>query len=124
MTTNHTPGPWRVVDREVMEDGSVYPCHILGGAADFLVCTLESPQIAKLGVEQPHRFPGLNGVLGPNARLIAAAPELLQALQKLLDLQVAKKELECLDRGFGTKTPNAAWLEARAAIAKAKGEQQ
>ncbi|MFY3461077.1 hypothetical protein ACOTJD_30920, partial [Achromobacter xylosoxidans] len=59
-----------------------------------------------------------------DARLIAAAPELLEALQKLLDLQVAKKELEYLDKGIGTKTPNAAWLEARAAIAKAKGEQQ
>ncbi|MFY1939495.1 hypothetical protein ACOTCW_29260 [Achromobacter xylosoxidans] len=106
-----------------MEDGSIYPCHILGGVADYLVCTLESREIAKRGAEQPHLFPGLNGVLGPNARLIAAAPELLQALQKLLDLQVAKEELKYLDKGIGTKTPNAAWLEARSAVAKARGEQ-
>ncbi|OAD17155.1 hypothetical protein [Achromobacter insolitus] len=111
MTTEHTPGPWRIVDREVMEDGSVYPCHILGGSADFQVCTLESPQIAKLGVEQPHRFPGLNGVLGPNARLIAAAPELLAALEGLYEVAIIDN-----DKDYARVT------NAAAVIAKARGE--
>lgn len=114
MTTEHTPGPWRIVDREVMEDGSVYPCHILGGSADFQVCTLESPQIAKLGVEQPHRFPGLNGVLGPNARLIAAAPELLVQAEKHLAW------LSKLTDWAGADDPDLDGL--RGAIAKARGE--
>lgn len=121
MTTTFTPGPWRIVDREVMEDGSVYPCHILGGSDDFQVCALESPQIAKLGVEQPHRFPGLNGVLGPNARLIAAAPDLLEALDTVVFW-------------YGKRGPDDNLLpidrqeddiaKAMRAIAKAKGEQQ
>lgn len=96
-----------------MEDGSVYPCHILGGVADFQVCTLESPAIAKLGTEQPDRFPGLHGVLGPNARLIAAAPELLQALEALLDMDISYQR--------GPKVQEAE-RAARLAVAKARGE--
>jgi len=97
-----------------MEDGSVYPCHILGGTADYQVCALESPDIAKRGVEQPHLFPGLNGVLGPNARLIAAAPDLLQALEALLDMDISYQ------RGPKVQEAESA---ARLAVAKARGAQ-
>ena len=117
MTTTHTPGPWRIVDREVMEDGSVYPCHILGGTADYQVCALESPDIAKRGVEQPHLFPGLNGVLGPNARLIAAAPDLLLALERITSSYHA-----LLGRTPVRDAPETL-AEADAAIAKARGAQ-
>jgi hypothetical protein len=110
--TTFTPGPWRVIDREVMEDGSVYPCHILGGTADYQVCTLESPEIAKRGHAQPDLFPGLNGVLGPNAALIAAAPDLLEALAALLG---------CIDHG--SDNPTLKLDAARAAIRKARGSQ-
>lgn len=102
MTTKHTPGPWRY---EAGRDGRP-PYVIRRTEGGFVVVGMTADRQEA------------------DARLIAAAPELLEALQKLLDLQVAKKELEYLDKGIGTKTPNAAWLEARAAIAKAKGEQQ
>jgi len=36
--TVYTPGPWKVVPREILEDGSVYPQHIVGGVADYQVC--------------------------------------------------------------------------------------
>lgn len=117
MATDHTPGPWHIVDREIMEDGSVYPCHILGGAADYQVCTLESPQIAKFGAEQPHRFPGLNGVLGPNARLIAAAPELLALLDECQDC------IEWCAQECGHHAAAELAERIAALIAKATGEQ-
>jgi len=44
------------------------------------------------------------------------------ALEKLLELPYAKEELRLLDRGIGTKTSHAVWLEARSALAKATGE--
>jgi hypothetical protein len=53
--------------------------------------------------------------------LLRAAPKMLAALQALLELPAAKKELEILDRGIGMKTANKAWLEARVAILKASG---
>jgi hypothetical protein len=55
-----------------------------------------------------------------NARLIASAPDLLEALKGLLELPEAKSALAVLDRGIGTKTINRAWLDARAAVAKAE----
>ncbi len=57
-----------------------------------------------------------------NAHLIAAAPDLLEALELLIALPIAVKELQYLDKRIGTATENKAWLIARAAISKAKGE--
>lgn len=104
MTTNHTPGPWST--------------HLVD---DTVVVIPRRPLPQKFSILGHSEVADEEDFA--NARLIAAAPELLQALQKLLDLRVAKEELEYLDRGIGTKTPNAAWLDARAAIAKARGEQ-
>ena len=60
-----------------------------------------------------------------NARLIAAAPDLLEALEALLDADVfadgeglINVEDGCLDTSFGEDAAH----KARAAIAKAKGQ--
>lgn len=108
MTTTHTPGPWRI--------GKCY------GAV-----VADVPVNAGLDNDHAEAYGGhliAESIAVCNRPLIAAAPELLEALQRLLDLPVAKEELRYLDRGIGTATPNAAWMEARAAIVKAKGEQQ
>lgn len=56
----------------------------------------------------------------PDARLIAAAPDLLEALRSL----ISTHNLSALDKGIGTATKSGmAWLAARAAIAKATGDQ-
>jgi len=48
--------------------------------------------------------------------LLKAYQEQRRALEDLLALPVAARSLVHLDKGIGTKTPDAAWLRARAAI--------
>jgi hypothetical protein len=57
-------------------------------------------------------------------RAVNSHADLVAALEDLLALPVAKKELEYLDKGIGAATAQAAWLRARAALAKAKGGSQ
>ena len=66
------------------------------------------------------RFPN-GGPEGPDARLIAAAPDLLEALRELADDIDAR-----FDMGSASTNPNLrhAVTSARAAIAKATGETQ
>lgn len=105
----HIPAPWRFVEREVMEDGSVYPQHIVGGPNEIQVCILEGNSVAELAIKEkwPSGKPRC-------ADLILAAPDLLEALQALM-----------FHDGDGWDADG--WLneadlsKARAAIAKATG---
>ncbi|MBR8475800.1 hypothetical protein [Burkholderia cenocepacia] len=80
----HTPGPWRIIEREILEDGSVYPRHIVGGDRDTEVCMLEGSATAALAAREPHGIWGrnANGDLTIDAALIKAgrkaAPEPVQ----------------------------------------------
>ena len=78
---NHTPGPWRIVGDEVASGMT---------------------QIAEV-------YRAVNG--SANARLIAAAPELLDALQVMLHEFVELPERAHTERGYAAKL-------ARQAIAK------
>lgn len=85
-TTNHTPGPWRV--------------HAVAG----LIQEANGHSIAAYtGTSQDEA--------DANARLIAAAPELLAALEHLL----------ALNSGCAPEEEERGWDQARAAIAKATG---
>jgi len=92
MTRSHTLGPWHWEDddfgnyRAIVGDG-----HVLCEAMQY---ETESPFI---------------NISVPDARLIAAAPELLASLQELLELHIAHHN-------------NPAHVSARAAIAKARGQ--
>lgn len=93
MSTQHTPGPW----------GNI------GGNGRLLDIPIRATDLEKLGVslvyiitDSPHR----REVAQANARLIAAAPDLLEALQDLLFFDNGKPEFDA----------------ARAAIAKATGQ--
>lgn len=90
-TTTHTPGPWAIEegDRET---------HIVGGEAILAYC----PDWPCAPQEQE-----------ANARLIAAAPALLEALDALL---------EFLDNGTPIYPGALAVNDARAAITKARGK--
>jgi hypothetical protein len=97
MKTQHTPGPWSRLDRpENSFDDSRILTHITNGA--HIVCTL--------GTTRTDGSPNHS----PNARLIAAAPDLLQVVEDYL--------LLCQLHDYVGAVPDA----ARSAIAKAKGE--
>jgi len=94
--TKHTPGPWTVGegDREllVLVD--------LGGCGDGLICSVARPRY------------------GANARLIAAAPDMLAALEGLVCVLG-----ECgLTWPSGTPIAEDSIQQAELAIAKATGE--
>ena len=92
--SKHTPGPWIVYE---FVDGY----DIRAPEAECYVATASDPEAVwgAIGREE-------------DARLIAAAPELLEALENLLKVH----------EGEGGTQHNAADI-ARAAIAKAKGEE-
>ena len=86
---DHTVGPWI----EFCDEGKTVA--ILPAMRPGEVCLFEKP------------FPS-----SPNARLIAAAPELLEALRTLIDATL------------GEKAMSDAWEQADAAIAKATGKSE
>jgi hypothetical protein len=88
MSAKHTPGPWAVSDER---------------HGNFYVRDAAGQQLIWLG--NSSRFkPGENGA---NARLIAAAPELLEALENIEN-----------DDGH---IPESIWSMVKEAIAKAEG---
>ena len=115
--SEHTPGPWMVglikgefggacfdvvhhTHSAIRASKSLFPPnHVLMADKDGYIQPNENIECL------PHKI--------ANARLIAAAPELLEALEKLVSL---------IDAGEGTWTLEEQ-QKARAAIAKAKGEE-
>lgn len=99
MKTQHTPGPWEV-------DCAAQPIIVNGppeGVADQIAVVYDC-ECPPAGAHGAYQY-GLERAAA-NARLIAAAPELLAALERMV---------ECY------KLNPTVWEEARAAIEKAKG---
>ena len=94
MNRQHTKGPWQFGSSN---DDSVYKRNI-GGSDGYHVAVASSRE---------------DDEVDANARLIAAAPDLLEALQSIVDMDVAYQR--------GPKVEDAVEV-ARAAIAKATGE--
>jgi hypothetical protein len=93
MNAKHTPGPWGISGKEERDLGTLSPGFLeISSAHD--VCW-----IAKVQIHTPEGE--------ANARLIAAAPELLEALKAVV--AIADRSTDEFDR-------------ARAAIAKAEGK--
>ena len=91
--SKHTPGPWRVVD----------------SWNDHMVESQNGEEI--IWQDGPHDTPTINEA---NARLIAAAPDLLEALESMLQSFLITQSLD----DYPIDAP---CNKARAAIAKAKG---
>jgi hypothetical protein len=100
----HTPGPWHYIKSYPFEEAYNGGEHLILDSGGFVV--------ALTNYDTLNRNPSAPTYLTSeaDARLIAAAPELLAALETLL---------ESADRGVITEGDCA---QARAAIATAKGE--
>ena len=61
---------------------------------------------------------------GANARLIAAAPDLYAALEYMADLFKGLAGDQSTDDGWKNEELRDVWLQARAALAKSRGDQQ
>lgn len=102
MTHKHTPGPWHVAGYKYSSPERIYDDVYFGNNKQNRICRL---------------FTDDNDCQKANARLIAAAPELLAALQNALNVLagIASGDLETVNRD------SPAILAARAAIKNATG---
>lgn len=98
----HTPGPWTVFEHS-WSDTSIW-------THDSTVATLSIKDEATEDTQA-----GLEARMAANARLIAAAPDLLEALREVLK--------EAIDDYYAEKDPDGVLDAAYAAIAKATGKE-
>ena len=103
--TKHTPGPWDAGDR-VRNFIDITHRIKTPGAITNTLCRVQARDTWAAEAEA-------------NARLIAAAPELLAALELAVEMQESVED--ALPPGYGSPKNTIAWLDhARAAIARAK----
>lgn len=109
MTEQHTPGPWYV---EVLDDTS--RLSLPNGPIYMVLGTVKGYPSTVCSVEEYCEVPGFNAPRLADVKLIAAAPELLNALKYIVQGE---------DAGFRDEPSiyNAVIEKARAAIAKAIG---
>src|SRR5437899_4317081 len=114
--SKHTPGPWSVSSQE--EPSSVCcskeiksPTHDYGAFEHHEICTLDDGEYIVYNDDEEKKA---------NARLIAAAPELLE-LTKLALGFIEVQILECRHHGdiSGERDCKTAYAKARAVIEKA-----
>ncbi len=115
----HTPGPWS------LEPHGLFRSNIsgLGEGEDFPLAYISAGEGIKMPIFALHEVIGDRSAesLMADARLIAVAPELLEALEGVLEIA---KCWEILDGGKNIDlSASQAVIDARAAIAKARGEQ-
>jgi len=104
----HTPGPWRIGMRNGANSNLVYAHNGVDQYHDDAICSVYGMyQHAEISAQKENS--GL-----ANARLIAAAPDLLDALKKIMAVTIFRA-----DDLTGEQVE--AWTKARTAIAKATG---
>jgi hypothetical protein len=100
MSAKHTSGPWSVDGGEEVRGERFVRVTARGG---YVVARTKRN--------------GIDDAAEANARLIAAAPELLEALKRM-----SAVALDLIERSGGAETEEPEFQRARAAIAKAEGK--
>lgn len=112
---SHTPGPWKARDYpnkngDIWIDCDAYANSVKGKCLGGTLATAHATGTGKGNIKE-------------NAYLIAAAPELLEALKELVLLMDADDTVEvgchCTDSGDGLVM--CPWCKAKVAIAKTEG---
>lgn len=106
----HTPGPWFAEAND-----SYWEVNPLNGGEDGTPFSVANVCCSAPGFRD-------GGLQEANARLIAAAPELLQSLNEILSLYVSL--VESGDAGFWNAEQEQEVIFARSVIAKATGKEQ
>jgi hypothetical protein len=109
MTANHTKAPWIVQIDEDRNDSSFTTIKVVDGSRESLTHPQGALTLANIQTFAPHLKEGI-----ANAHLIASAPDLLDALDLLLNKINA--------HGLENKHMFIAIEKAEMAIAKAKGK--
>jgi hypothetical protein len=112
--SEHTSGPWEKID----------------GLINYMPWSIRGPGARGgfLSIAHIDEVDGFHGSSEANARLIAAAPDLLEALRRLLDAFSAARDIATNEPIAATplvaelQTAGGAQLAAEQAIAKATGE--
>ena len=116
--TKHTPGPWKVSDKMMTDEmvcrhdtigAWVHSCRYIEGAGKLLATASASAPIGT-GFKGGHPQVESRDEMLANARLIAAAPELLAALRMVME--------------HDGRLTGADWDTIRAAVDKAEGTEQ
>ena len=118
----HTPGPWRLSDWFEAHDGVSRVCCDVVATPDTTRRDIAIARVSYLPTNvypvDRHDVPGNRAdTADANARLIAAAPELLEACYDTLT------RLEYWSADPASRTLDAAFAVLRAAIAKAEGRE-
>jgi hypothetical protein len=109
MSEKHTPGPWRIYIQDIAdkEQAKRELCQFVEGTPNF------QPHLVYVTDDDWNLAPAITGCgehSVANARLIAAAPDLLEALKEMVRLELLLETYGPLDRACNM---------ARAAILKA-----
>lgn len=105
--TAHTPGPWKVTG-------------LSGNDGDIKIIEADTRTVAWTPITSDNGE-CLSNQGKANARLIAAAPELLETLERLNLLEIESTEAGTVAEGPELREWSDAFEQAREAIAKAKG---
>ena len=106
MKTKHTSGPWLLIKYPIDDEGNEDTAFYIDGKKQH------GPSESICHIVRQCRCVEAISEQQANAGLISAAPDLLEALQRILELYVPTKDV------------NSVAAAARAAIAKATGESQ
>jgi hypothetical protein len=118
----HTPGPWGYIPSTENHGPYVVGPHG-GDVCDCYAMTYPlAPSVCNGGTSKPVPFCGEQA--DANARLIAAAPELLEALMRarvFILSEYEDEESKALDGEVVSRDARPIWNKIHAAIAKAEG---